>query len=460
MKRYSFLFLLFFGVSVVSAHAQPVPVITTIAGNGTPGNRGDGMPATVAQLKEPQGIAVDTLGNIYVGDQNHVIRKVNSAGIIITIAGNDTSGFSGDHGPATAAKITWASGIAVDKKGNVYFCDVGNNRVRKIDMAGIITTFAGNGSNVFSGDGNPATSAGGLGAAGICIDDIGNVYISAHEEIRKVDTFGIITAYAGNGGGGYSGDYGPATAAKLNGNGQIAFDIHGNLYISDNTRIRKVNGLGIISTVAGIASTGYSGDGGPATIASINETPGVFPDKCGNFYIADYSNNRIRLVNDAGIISTFAGNGYGGVDNSGSYGSYTGGYTGDGGPATAAELYGPSNLYLDKQGNIYFTDYNNHVVRYIHMDSCRNTLEVANPPGLPKGDVKVYPNPATDELNVTGVQQAAKYNLYNVTGASVLKGTLQEGSNVLSLRYFAPGVYILELVGDSGERKMVRVVKE
>jgi type IX secretion system substrate protein len=457
MKKYFFISLLI--LSFFSVNGQ---TIITIAGNGTPGYSGDGGPATVAQLKYVGGLAIDTSGNVFIGDQNHVIRRVDPSGFITTFAGNDTFGFSGDSGPATAAKMAEANAIATDKKGNVYFCDLGNSRVRKVDRFGIITTFAGNGSGVISGNGGAATAAG-LGAVGgVCVDDTGNVYIHVQSEIRKVDLGGIITSFAGTGVPGFSGDGGMADTAKLSGSNQIEFDTSGNLYLCDNQRIRKINRAGIIMTVAGNGLQGFSGDGFPATAAEFNTPTGLFPDKCGNIYIADFYNNRIRMVNDIGIITTVVGNGYGGVGG-GSIGSWTGGGTGDRGPATAAELYGPWKVYLDKQGSIYFTDEYNHEVRYVHMDSCITVKAgaLASPrPSPPVERVTLWPNPVTDELNIGGVTQSVSYNLYNITGSGVLKGTLQKGSNSLYVGYLAPGIYVLEMVGEDGDRKRVRVVKE
>jgi type IX secretion system substrate protein len=455
MKRH---FLIFIGLFIFSvAHAQ---IITTIAGNPTPGYSGDGGAAVAAQLKYVEGLTVDTFGNIFIGDQNHTIRKVNASGIISTFAGNDTLGFTGDGGPATKARIGQAVDIIVDKKGNVYFSDQGNRRVRKVDTFGIITTFAGNGSGTESGNGGPATAAGlAFNPSGICFDDTGNMYIATQYRIRRVDTFGIISNFAGTGVVGYSGDGGMADTAKIDCGGQIAMDVHASLYITDvaNGRIRVISSSGIITTVAGNGTNGYGGDDGPATTAQLNSALGVFPDKCGNIYIADYLNNRIRMVNDLGVITTIAGNGYGvGM-------SWTGGHTGDGGPATAAELYGPWKVYLDKQGSIYFTDEYNHEVRYIHMDSCITVKAGAlasTRPSPPVERVTLWPNPVTDELNIGGVQQSVSYNLYNITGSGVLKGTLQKGSNSLYVGYLAPGIYVLEMIGGDGSRKMVRVVKE
>jgi type IX secretion system substrate protein len=445
MKKNSFFFLILFALDFCDAQAQMVPIITTIAGNSIKGYGGDGGPATSAQLKYVGAVAVDDSGNLFIADANYVIRKVNSSGIITTFAGSGMAGYSGDGGLATAAKIGGVGGIACDSKGNVYFSG-GNNNIRKVDKSGIITSIAGNGMTVTSGDDGLATAAGIPAPYGICLDKFGNIYIGSNYRIRKIDISGIISTYAGTGVAGYSGDGGTATAAKIYATQQISADVSGNLYFVDFYRIRKIDNKGVITTIAGNNSAGNSGDGGPATAAQLNPR-GVFADKCGNIYIADSYNNEVRMINTNGIISTVAGDGLTG-------------YSGDGGPATLAKLNIPENIYLDSNSNIYIADDGNNVVRYIRMDSCIVAPIKTSVSIQMRQFLHVYPNPATDELNVTGVQQAAKYNLYNVTGTSVLTGALQEGSNVLSIRYLAPGVYILEMVDDSGERKMVRVVKE
>ncbi|MCD6010504.1 MAG: repeat containing protein [Flavipsychrobacter sp.] len=282
---------------------------------------------------------IDAIGNMYISVSGvyHNLRKVDTAGIIHAFVGGSisSSGFSGDGGPATAARIDEPRGITFDKKGNVYFFDRDNKRVRKVDTAGIITTFAGNGSTTSSGDGGPATAAGiGIGA-GLCSDTAGNIYIGADNFIRKVDTAGIITAIAGTGVGGYSGDGGMADTAQIETlNGQIVVDKYGNLYMTASGRVRKINAAGIITTIAGNGTPTYSGDGGPATAAGMN-IYGVYPDSNGNIYIADHDpGHRIRKVNSAGIITSIAGT--------------TNGFSGDGGPGTSAKMFRPRILCLGK----------------------------------------------------------------------------------------------------------------
>jgi hypothetical protein len=438
-----------FFLAFCAVHGQPSLIITTLAGNGTPGYSGDNGLATAAQLKNPVGLAVDNAGNVYVGDGNHAIRKISLTGIITTFAGTGVSGYSGDNAPATAAEITYTDGIITDKTGNVYFTD--NKRVRKVDAAGIITTFAGNGSSLLSGDGGPATAAG-LGGllGGICLDDTGNIYITVAGLVRKIDTFGIIHAFAG-GGTTYT-EGGPATAAYLLGASQIAIDNLGNIYISGQANVYKINISGIITNIAGRFGNYYGGDNGPATAAWINATTGVATDKCGNIYIADDGDNLIRVVNDLGIITRFAGTGYG-MDTATS--GLIGGYKGDGGPATAAELFLPVSICLDKHGSIYFTEQYNHVVRYIHMDSCTRAVShvaVAGPATIKEG-LAVYPNPSTGTFTVM-VQSASKEAVHitirNMVGMKVGEYEAMTNEAWQPERGMPPGVYLLHATTGHG----------
>ncbi|MBI4764608.1 MAG: carboxypeptidase regulatory-like domain-containing protein [Deltaproteobacteria bacterium] len=274
-------------------------IITTLAGNNQWYFSGDGGPATQAGLGNPTAVAVDDAGNVYIA-ASYRIRKVNSGGIITTIAGNGQSGYNGDGIPATQASFSTPSGIFVDPAGNLYLADSSNNRIRKVDTNGIITTVAGNGQLGFSGDGGPAVQAKLWGPCSVALDDNGNIYISdaVNHRIRKVDTSGIITTVAGNGQQGFSGDGGPAIQAQFNNLRGISVDGVGNIFLSDrnNERIRKVNTSGIITTIAGSGIQGYGGDGGPAPQGALNYPEGVAIDSQGNIYIAEMFNNRIRKV--------------------------------------------------------------------------------------------------------------------------------------------------------------------
>ena len=376
---------------------SPSGILTVVAGNGVRGFSGDGGPATSASLYYPAGVAVDAAGNLYIADQyNHRIRKVSPSGIISTVAGiYPGGGFSGDGGPATSASLSLPTGVAVDAAGNLYIADLGNSRVRKVNTSGIITTAAGGGTG---GDGGPATSAL-LWPAGVAVDAAGNLYIADqyHNRIRKVSPSGIISTVAGNGTPGFSGDGGPATSASFSAGG-VAMDAAGNLYIADggNNRIRRVDASGIITTVAGNGLYKFGGDGGPATTASLSNPCGVALDAAGNLYIADSGNKRIRKVSPSGIISTVAGNG-------------TRGFSGDGGPATSASLYYPTGVAVDAAGNLYIADRGNDRIRRVNAAGIISTLAGNGTYGF-SGDGG--PATAASLRLPTGVAVDAAGNLY------------------------------------------------
>jgi sugar lactone lactonase YvrE len=389
----------------------PNGIITTVAGNGygAPGYSGDGGAATNAQLYEPFGVAVDATGNLFIADTiNWRIRKVGSDGIITTVAGNGTNGYSGDGNTATNAELSYPEGVAVDASGNLFFADGG--RIRKVDTSGIITTVAGNGTNGYSGDGNTATNAELNGPQGVAVDATGNLFIAdlGNNRIRKVGTNGIITTVVGNGIFGYSGDGGAATNAELTNPWYgVAVDASGDLFFVDyqNDVIRKVGPNGIISTVAGNwrYGNGYSGDGGAATNAQLYDPFGVAVDASGNLFIADLGNNRIRKVGSNAIITTVAGNGY----TTGS--SRYGGFSGDGGAATNAELNWPSDVAVDAIGSLFIVDTLNNVIRKVIFPG----------PTLVLNDVG-FRNAGTYDVVVTSPYGSATSSVVNLTVGVIL----------------------------------------
>ncbi len=308
---------IFFIVMLICASASSAQIITTIAGtNVGAGYTGDGGPAIAANIGAVGFITVDNHNNYYFSENNNTIRKVSSSGIITLVAGTGVAGFGGDTGPATAAQINRGIGVATDSAGNLYIADENNNRIRKVDAAtGIITTLAGNGIAGYSGDGGAAATASLNAPYGICVDVLGNLYFSdlLNFKIRKIDLSGIITTVAGNGTNGFSGDTGPATSAQLSAIYGLRTDSSGNLYITDNNRIREINiTTGIINTIIGTGVNGYSGDMGPATAAELWLPDDVVIDNQGNILISDMDNNRIRKVDATGIITTIVGNGVAG----------------------------------------------------------------------------------------------------------------------------------------------------
>jgi sugar lactone lactonase YvrE len=308
--------------TIVYTYPNVPNMISTVAGNstgGASGSTGDGGLATAAGLVAPYDVVADNAGNVYLtdGGTTYSIRKVSPNGIITRFAGNNTSGFSGDGGLAVNAQINYPQGIAIDNAGNIIFSDGGNRIIRKVDANGIISTIAGiPGSYGYSGDGGMATNAQMGLPAGLSVDAAGNIYVAdiGKHVIRKIATDGIITTVAGIGTNGFSGDGGLATAAKLNAPTDVWVDANNNLFISDrdNHAVRKVTAAGIISTIAGIGGSlnyGFTGDGGAATTAKLYSPYSVSVDNLGNVYLSDKGNNRIRKITTNGIISTIAGNG-------------------------------------------------------------------------------------------------------------------------------------------------------
>ncbi len=336
----------------LSGFAQP-GFIKTVAGTGTGGFSGDGGAAISAKLSDPSSVAVDTAGNLYIADFfNGRIRRVSPAGVITTVAGGGTSLDEGV--PATSARLSIPESVAVDAMGNLYITDTGYHRVRKVTPGGLITTVAGNGTEGFSGDNGLATSAQLHFPSGVVVDAAGNLLISdtGNSRIRRVTPAGMITTSAGNGTPGTSGDNGPATSAQLLIPESLAIDATGDLYIAVYNGIRKVTQAGLITTVAGTGTDGFSGDGGPAVSAQLREAKRIAIDAAGNLYIGDSGNNRIRKVTPAGFISSVAGDG-------------TSAYSGDDGPAVSAQLNEPYGIAVDAAGNLYVASQGDDRVRRI-----------------------------------------------------------------------------------------------
>jgi len=374
---------------ICSAGTVPSFTISTIAGNGSAGYSGDGGKATAAALDDPRGIVTDPAGNVYFCDrENHAVRKVDLNGNITTVAGTGVPGYNGDNIPGTKAQLNTPWRVTIDPAGNLYIADSVNDRIRKLAPNGIITTVAGSGSAGYSGDGGPATSATLRIPEQAELDVFGNLYIAdtGNNVIRKVDTNGMITTVAGTGfgagignqtgNGAYSGDGGPATKANLNLPVSIALDPAGNIWISDqsNNVIRQVNTSGVISTIAGIYNRyGYSGDGGPAAQATFNTPAGIARDAAGNVYVTDAGNDVLRVLLPDGTIGSAAGNG-------------KTGFAGDGGPATSAEMNSLRQVAVGTYGDVYIADSFNNRIRKLTptsiavgqtVNAAANTLVVA-----------------------------------------------------------------------------------
>jgi len=333
--------------------------ITTVVGNGSPGWSGDGGAASAAQLGTYLHIAVDASGQIFISDSdNHRIRKVASNGTISTFAGTGTAGSSGDGGPASSAQLNAPAGIAFDASGNLYIVEQSGHRVRKVASDGSISTFAGNGTFGFGGDGAAATAANLAYPQGITTDASGNVYIAdtINHRIRKVASDGTITTIAGNGTQGFGGDNGAAVAAQLNGPRAVRIDADDHLVIADteNHRVRKVSGNGTITTIAGTGTQGYSGDGAAATSAQLLLPSGLAFNPMGELNITDWYVHSVRKISRTGIIDRIVGSGGGNA-----------GFAGDGGPAINALLNSPHDIAFDTNGNLYIADGANRRIRKV-----------------------------------------------------------------------------------------------
>jgi uncharacterized protein (TIGR03437 family) len=333
--------------------------ITTVAGSSAVGYFGDGGPATSAYLVGPLDVAVDGSGDLFIADTgNAVIRKVTPDGNINTVAGSNIVGFSGDGGKATSAELNQPRGVAVDSSGNIYIAEYGDSRIRNVSN-GTISTIAGTGVIGFSGDGSQSAKAQLASPWSVCVDSGGNVYVAdqSNFRIRKITSDGTISTVAGDGLLSYSGDGGQAAKAQLDGPQGLGMDSAGNLYIADtqNNAVREVFAGGLMASIAGTGIAGFSGDGGQAAVAQLNKPQGVAVDSTGNLYIADTLNNRVRLVSPAGVIATVAGTG-------------AAGFSGDGGPASNAQLNRPQGLAVDTAGNLYIADVNNSRIRKVSPD--------------------------------------------------------------------------------------------
>ena len=424
-------------------------IITTFGGGGH--TLGDGGLATAALINDPGGIVFDKQGNLYIatGVANR-IRKIDTLGIITTIAGTGIGGYSGDNGPATAAQIKFATDIALDSSGNIFFSDGLNCTIRKIDIStGIITTVCGNGVSGYVGDNGPASVAQLYSPDAICFDKSGNLYISENNihVVRKINTSGIITTYAGTGTNGYNGDGMQATAAKLYYPEGLATDDAGNLYISDqaNNRIRKVNAAGIISTFAGNGIGTYTGDGIPATSAQFIPTLIKF-DLEQNLFIT--GNYRVFKIDHSGTFYTVAGTGA--AINAG-----------DNGPAIAASLKGPIGIAFDNCNNLYV----GNVAAVGDSDRIRKVTfnpycwplavnEVKEPE-----NISIFPTPATDLLHITGIKETTVYTLYEMTGRAVMAGALLPKENEINISNLAMGMYMLQVQYRDGQREIRKIVK-
>lgn len=394
-------------------------IISTVAGSGSSGFGGDNGAVTAASIDGPSGIVFDTSGNMYISEwNNHVIRKVTPSGIITTYAGQGgVPGFGGDNGPATAALLNRPIKIFMDSIQNLYIAEYGNNRIRKVNAAGTITTVVGTGSASYNGDGLQATATNIDRPNGVYMTYSGDLIFSdcAHYRIRKVNAAGVVSTIAGTGVAGYSGNGVPATTAMLNLAFGVTADRAGNIYIGDglNNRVRKISAAGIITTIAGNGTAGSSGDGGLATAALVYNAVDAQVDDSGNVYIADQLNYKVRMINTAGVISTVVGVG-------------TLGFFGDRGPATNAKINQCNDVEIGHDGKIYITDNLNNRIRVVYTCDTNS----------------VTTQPLNDTISAT----AGGFATFTVTTSAVLptyQWQQNTGSGFVNLTNVAPysGVY-------------------
>ena len=431
----------------VSLFAQATGTIATIAGTGSASYSGDGASAKLAALNVAVDVSADRAGNLFIADQfNHRIRKIAPDGTITTVAGTGAPGFSGDGGPAVSAQINTPTGVFADTTGNLYIADVGNQRIRKVDTSGVITTLAGNGAKGYGGDGGPATGASFYNCVRVVVDPSGNVLVAdqSNHRVRIITPAGIITTFAGNGvgtpaTGAFSGDGGPAASASLNNPTALAINASGVVYIADqfNQRIRKVTTDGIITTIAGNGNPGFAGEGGPALSASLNYPGGITADAAGNLYFNDDLNYRTRRIATDGTITTVAGNG-------------TPGFSGDGGPATAAALNGNFGITIDPSGNLYIADSTNNRIREVYA-----TAPAGSPPAIKSGGIgPVYSSATTIQagswISIFGTNLANAAATWNGDFPTTLGGTSVRINNKLAyLWYVSPTQINLQAPDDS-----------
>lgn len=437
--------LIYFSLFPYIAIAQ---IITTIVGNGVPTSTGDGNPAIIATTQNPGGGAFDKQGNYYYAEGvGNKIRRIDVSGIITTVAGTGAGGFLGDGGQATAAQLSQPQGVKLDTAGNILIADAGNHRIRKVDkITGIISTIAGNGTGASNGDGTLATMASIWNPQDIAIDKKGNIYVAEwfSYKVRKIDVSGIITTFAGTGISGHSGDGMQATVAQVAYPCGLAIDDTGNLYIADPgslvARVRKVDTFGIITSFAGDGGDSYSGDGNATSVSIVPLK--ITLDKFHNMYVADRYNHRVYKIGaTTNLLQCIAGNGVAGD-------------SGDEGAATGASIFAPTGVALDNCGNLYIPTAGNVSVPGSGNRIRKVTFNpTCNPAGVkealtPTHSISLYPNPANTELTITATGKISSVVIVNAVGQVVceLKCNVVEKVEI-DIRHLPSGVYYVKTNG-------------
>jgi hypothetical protein len=442
---------------------DPFGIVTDFAGNGMCGYAGDDGPATLARLSYPTGIAIDTFGNIYIADgNNHRIRKVNtSTGIISTVAGNGLGGYSGDGMQATATKLFGPNDICFDRWGNMYISDGQNYRVRKVDVAGVISTIAGIGTAGSAGDGGPATAAQVWFPADVFVDNFDNVFVPEQigNRIRRIDPSGIITTFAGNGTAAYVGDGIPATDAQIQPI-KLVMNSAGELVMADeyNRRILRIDASGIIHSIAGTGVSGFFGDSGPATAAQFNYACGIAFDACDNLHIPDVNNRRIRKIifnppttptiaitstTTAAIGTTVTVNAT--VTGAGS--AYTIKWFKNAALFSTTTI--PTTTYIKGEGTDVITARVVPAVTYCYdsaMSSAHTISETVGVTDAYASSVSVYPNPAYTQLVIVAADPIREIVVTNLLGQAVEVPAMPHGKKaVVQVSHLPTGMYLLKV---------------
>lgn len=411
-------------VAVLFATASATSVaqnISTIAGTGARGTPTDNVVGTSSTVDGTNGIALDRFGNLFVTDSNHHrVRKIGLDGKITTVAGTGTQGFAGDGAAATAAQLNYPTTIAINAAGELFIADYGNHRVRKIAADGKISTVAGSGTEGFAGDGSAATAAQLNNPVGVAIAPNGDLLIadSQNHRIRRVNSSGIISTVAGTGTLGFAGDGAAATSAQFSYPGAMSFAADGSLLVADygNNRVRKIDTSGNVSTFAGSAGVGFSGDAAAATSAQLNGPFGVSLGTNGSVLIADQINGRIRKVAADGVISTVAGGGS----------SFT---LGDGAAATSAFLLSPSGVAANAAGDVFISDRGNLRVRKV-ASPLRELVEYR----LTSADAYFYTSKDAEKFLLDGI------SAWQRTGATILVNAASVTGSKALVRYYFDAV--------------------
>jgi sugar lactone lactonase YvrE len=432
-----------FALIILSCFTLQAQTINTLAGLGIGGYTGDGGPATGAELNQPYSLAFAPTGDLFFSDaKNNCIRKIDHSGIVSTVAGTGIAGYTGDGGPAVSAELSLPLAIAFDSVGDLYICDCNNHCIRLIDTSGIIHTVVGTGVSGYGGDGGLASSAQLATPTGITFDNKGNLLIVdlMNSNARKVNTLGLISTIVGSNTN--PGDGGPAINGGLVRPEGVAVDRYNNIYIADEShlRVRKIDTFGIIHTIAGGDVGGYAGDGGPATAALLAGPDEIVIDSVGNVLFTDKGNNCVRKIDTSGIITTIVGTG-------------TPGFSGDGGNPASAELRSPAGMAMDNAGRLYIADNLNHRIRIVDFTTGIEQLNIS------ANELTLFPNANNGSFTLSGPlltkSPTVQITISDLTGRIVLndEAHIQNGhiNKQVKLSSTTPaGNYLLTLTTDQG----------